>query len=257
MVWKLGITALWFLLSSSPAFALKELRSIPTRPDVTMNILLRDKNASVSPTALILFPGGNGAGLFRLEPDGKVVGRNFLVRTSREVAQEFTAVLVDAPSDNHQGMESDFRKSDEHAADITILMDYLVAHGVKRIFLVGTSMGTLSVASLGSKIKHPALKGIILTSSVEYRGFMRWIPLEKIRVPVLMLHHGSDGCKLCSFSEAKRTRNALQETTEVDLVEIEGGDLPRSGPCEPLSQHGFYGVEEKPIQAIIDWVKRH
>ena len=249
--------ALIYLVLATPCFARKDIRTIPTRNGVELTILERGKGDTIDKTALILFPGGEGANTFKLEEDGRVRGNNFLVRTSKDFAQEFTAVVVDAPSDHKNGMDNDFRQSDEHALDITKLIDYLAAEGVEKIFLVGTSRGTLSVASLATKIQHPKLKGIVLTSSLEYTKFIRWLPLEKIKLPVLMVHHTDDACKICSLYEAKRTRDALTRFTQVDFIEVTGGAPPKSGPCEALSAHGFLGVEDKAVQPIIDWVEKH
>jgi hypothetical protein len=245
------------LLFSTPCFALKDVRSIPTRDGITLDFLVRGKESVVGKTVLILFPGGNGANMFRLQEDGIVRGNNFLVRTSKNFAQEFTAVIVDVPSDHKSGMDDDFRKSPEHAADIAKLIDTLAAEGGEKFYLVGTSRGTLSVASLAAVMQHPKLKGIVLTSSLEYAKFMRWVPLDKIKLPVLMVHHSEDACKICDVSEAKRTCDVLNKSTTVDFVEVTGGDLPKSGPCEALSPHGYYGVEEKAVQPIIDWIRKH
>ena len=249
--------ALIYFVLATPCFALKDIHAIPTRNGVELTILVRSKGDTMDKTALILFPGGEGANTFKLEEDGRVLGNNFLVRTSKDFAQEFTAIIVDAPSDHKKGMDNDFRQSAEHALDITKLIDYLTSEGVEKIFLVGTSRGTLSVTSLATKIQHPKLKGIVLTSSLEYTKFIRWLPLEKIKLPVLMVHHTDDACKICSLYEAKRTRDALTRFTQVDFIEVTGGAPPKSGPCEALSAHGFLGVEDKAVQPIIDWVEKH
>lgn len=118
---------------ATPCFALKEIRTIPTREGVTLNFLVRDKGTAIDKTALVLFPGGEGENAFKLEEDGRVRGNNFLVRTSKDFAQEVTAVVVDTPSDHKNGMNDDFRQSAEHALDIIKLIDYLTSQGVERM----------------------------------------------------------------------------------------------------------------------------
>lgn len=256
-MYKSLVVALLLTLNATSCFALKEIRSISTRDGVTLDFLVRTKGASLDKTALILFPGGEGARMFRIDENGKVKGNNFLVRTSKDFAQEFTAIIVDTPSDHLEGMNDDFRKSTQHAQDIIKLIEYLTSQGVERVYLVGTSRGTLSVAALAAQIQHKNFKGLILTSSLEYAKFMRWIPLEKITLPTLMVHHSEDACKICDVYEAKRTRDILAQHTTVDFVEVSGGDLPKSGPCEAMSAHGYLGVEEKAVKPIIDWVRKH
>ena len=38
------------------------------------------------------------------------------------------------------------------------------------------------------------------------------------------------------------------------IVGVTGGIPPASGPCNALSRHGFYGVEQPVIRVIKDWM---
>lgn len=244
------------LFSVGPAQAITEVRSIATRPEITLNFLFMAPEKEQRGDALILFAGGNGAIPFRLTSQGHPYGWNFLVRSADEFTRRGLAIVaVNPPSDRSTGMTADFRGSLEHADDIAKLVDYLEAEGFERIFLVGNSRGTLSAVALGTQLKSSRIRGVILTSSLEYDGFMRWLPLEKLNHPVLMVHHREDACRVSSFSEAEKTSAALQKHTKVDFVEINGGAEPRSEPCNDLSSHAFFGVEDKVVQIISEWVK--
>jgi hypothetical protein len=37
---------------------------------------------------------------------------------------------------------------------------------------------------------------------------------------------------------------------------FDGGSTPLSDPCESLSGHGFFGIEQKVIEAVTMWIKR-
>lgn len=246
------------LLTSLPAFAITELRSISTRPGVTMDFLFMTPEPANQRDALILFPGGNGAGPFKFADGGVVSGWSFLVRSSDSfIRNGFSVVTVNPPSDHSTGMSTGFRESSEHAQDIEALTAYLEQQGYERIFLVGNSRGTLSATFLGARIKDSHVKGVILTSALEYENFMRWLPLEQLHLPVLMIHHREDACRVSSFEEAERTRASLSSTTTVDFTEVIGGAYPRSAPCDNLSAHGFFGIEEKVVQVISNWVGGH
>lgn len=39
-----------------------------------------------------------------------------------------------------------------------------------------------------------------------------------------------------------------------DLVSVSGGKPPESGPCDPFSAHGFFGVEGPTVDAIAGWM---
>ncbi|MBT1071167.1 alpha/beta hydrolase family protein [Pelotalea chapellei] len=240
---------------SSHANALTEVRSIPTRPGVTLEFLFMSPGENAGKTALILFPGGNGTRAYRLLDDGAVQGWNFLVRSAQELSsQGFALAIVSPPSDRPNGMSSGFRESMEHADDVGKLAAYLAAQGYHKIFLVGNSRGTISATALAGRLHDIHLTGVILTSSLDYDEFMRWLPLEKVRLPVLMIHNREDQCRVSAFSEAMKTRDALRLHTKVDFVEVSGGATPMTLPCDNLSTHGFFGIEDKVMRVIIDWI---
>lgn len=248
-------TFILLLAMTGTSSALTEIRTIQTRPGVTMDFLVMTPEKAGHREALILFPGGNGAGPFKMIEGGGVTGWSFLVRSSGDFIRSGLSVFTVAPpSDHPTGMSSGFRESAEHAADIASLAGYLERLGYERIFLVGNSRGTLSAASLGTRLKDSHLKGVILTSALEYEDFLRWLPLDQMRLPVLMIHHRDDACRVSSFEEARMTAAALSGNTAVDFTEVNGGAYPRSAPCDNLSAHGFFGVEEKVVRVIAAWV---
>jgi pimeloyl-ACP methyl ester carboxylesterase len=254
MKFRFFLAALFLLIPAVNSFALTEIRTIPTRPGVTMDFLMMTPDRLHQRDALIFFPGGNGAGPFRLT-GGIVNGWSFLVRSADSFVRDGVSVItVNPPSDHSTGMSTGFRESAEHAEDIAKLAVYLEQQGFQRIFLVGNSRGTLSAASIGARLKDSRFKGVILTSSLEYDNFLRWLPLEKLELPVLMVHHRDDACRVSPFQEAERTRDSLRSHTRVDFTEVSGGAYPRSAPCDNLSAHGFFGIEEKVVQVITDWV---
>ena len=244
------------LVLSAEANAITEVRSIPTRTGVTLEFLFMSPEGTPGPHALILFPGGNGTRPFRLLEGGAVHGWNFLVRSAPDLlAHGFTLAVVSPPSDHSTGMSGDFRESAEHARDVEELAYYLETQGYKHVFLVGNSRGTLSAAALAARMPDNRIAGVILTSSLEYDNFMRRLPLEKVRQPVLMIHNREDSCRVSTFSEALRTRDKLKLHTSVEFVEVSGGAASMSLPCDNLSTHGFFGIEEKVVKVIADWIK--
>lgn len=251
----IALTVLILLGTPLAALAVSEVRSIPTRPGVTLEFLFIAPDQKARHDALILFTGGNGAIPFRLTKGGTPYGWNFLIRSVDEFTRRGVAVITaNPPSDHPTGMDTGFRSSAEHAEDIAKLADYLVKQGFERIHLVGNSRGTLSVAALATRLRDPHLQGIVLTSSLNYGNFMRWLPLDSVKTPVLMMHHREDACRVSTIKEAEKTRDALRGHTRVDFVEVSGGAAPRSDPCDNLSAHEFFGVEGKVVQVIVDWI---
>lgn len=194
-------------------------------------------------TAFILFPGGDGADHVRIE-DGKVrLSKNFLVRTAPTYASAgFTTVIVSSTS----GMSDDYRQSSEQATHVQSIINHLAKLGVDKFFLVGTSRGTMSVASLVNKLTDSRIKGIIMTATVNK------VNLTASKVPVLFIHHVNDGCKASPFQDAKR----LSKRLNASFVEVSGGLPPETDPCKALSPHGFFGVETVVTDAMISWAKK-
>jgi hypothetical protein len=246
-----GILILW--LMAAPVLAGQEIETIPTRTGVTVQVLL-DTPAAAPQAVLVMFPGAGGAHEFK-ENGGQIrLGRNFLVRSSPKFVEQGLAVaIVDAPSDQASGMSDSFRNSPEHVQDIRRVIDFLDAKGLKPIYLVGTSRGTLSVAYLGIELQDKCIKGIVLTSSLG--EILSSLPLNRITLPVLLVHNRDDGCRVSPFRAAVALKSKFSSSHKVNFVEVLGGDPPRSGPCRALSYHGFLGREDQVVRVIADWIK--
>jgi hypothetical protein len=121
------------------------------------------------------------------------------------------------------------------------------------VFVVGTSRSTVSAAYLGTALEAE-LAGAVLTSSLFFSDTRRrqsalagfnW---SKVKMPLLLVHHEDDGCGATPFFEAERLARRFP------LVRVSGGKPAQSGPCEPLSQHGFFGKEPETVDAIAAWM---
>lgn len=234
----------------------QEVITLNTRPGVTMRVLLMIPNAA--PKAIFLhFPGGEGE---LIERSGRARGM-FLPRRSRHIVdQGFLSAAVDVPSDMAYGMNDQFRVSKEHVEDIKKVTDFLGSKWPGPIFIIGISRGTLSAAHAGIFLKHPGVKGIVLASSLTGRipspgnqVSLFDLPLEKVTLPVLVVHHRYDGCGTTSFHDALRLPERFTASTKVTFIEVTGGDPPQSEPCLLFSAHGFLGKEGEVIAAVIDW----
>jgi hypothetical protein len=236
----------------------QEMVSVSTRPGVTVRVLMITPD-SAPKGALVVFPGGNGAGHFTDRRGNIRLGGNFLVRSADLfVGQGLVAAIVDVPSDHAQGMDFQFRRSREHAEDVTKLLDGLGDKLAKPIFLIGTSAGTVSVASFGTSRNDPRLAGMILTASIGASrgrgGSLLDLPLEKMTGPVLFVHHKDDACWASPFKEALKIRDRVAKNVKTDFIAVLGGDPPISEPCEAKSTHGFLGKEREVVSAIADWI---
>jgi hypothetical protein len=176
------------------------------------------------------------------------LSKNFLVRTAEVYAQTFATVIVTSTRE----LTDHYRNSPDHARHVQMIMEDLARRGVNKFFLVGTSRGSISAAALAGMLTDTRIRGAILTSSVNR---IDNLDLQRIRIPVLFVHHVNDGCRFSSFHEVKNTSQKLGQHTKVAFVGITGGLPAESDHCQALSPHGFFGVESAATDAIIAWAR--
>jgi pimeloyl-ACP methyl ester carboxylesterase len=230
---------------------------IPTRPGVTQRMIVL---IPLEPkAAVVLLPGGHGG--LQILPNGSMKwgAGNFLVRTRQLFAERGLMVaVVDAPSDRQSPPYlGGFRQTPEHAADLKAVIAWLRENSKAPVWLVGTSRGTQSAAYVATELSGPeGPDGVVLTSTIltEDKGRpVPAMPLGKIRVPVLVVHHEQDGCSLCSFSEVPALMAKLANSPRSQLLSFEGGQS-KGDPCEAFAYHGFNGLEPEVVQQVAAWV---
>jgi predicted esterase len=228
---------------------------LQARAQARQAYLLRVTPPGAPRAVAVLFPGSGGN--LRLPTDGSLPQLNprgnFLVRTRQLLCDADVAVaLVDAPSDQPGGMDDAFRAGPRHLQDIAALLEDLRGRFPgARLFLVGTSRGTVSAAHLGAELTGP-LGGVILTSTIFLRtrqeAGLGGFDFRTIKAPLLFVHHADDGCPVCPYYAAARQGERFR------LITVRGGAPPESGPCDPLAPHGYFGKEAEVIAAIRGWI---
>jgi len=244
-------------LTQAHAQSTQKVVDIPTRPGVTQRMIV------ITPpepqAAVVMFAGGHGG--LQMSPDGSMNwgGGNFLVRSRQLFAnQGLLVVVVDAPSD-HQSPPylGGFRQTPEHAADIKAVIGWLRENTKVPVWLYGTSRGTQSVAYLATELTGPdAPDGIVLSSTIliDNRGrAVPAMPLAKIQVPVLVVHHEQDGCALCPFSEVPGLMAKLANAPKTRLLSFKGGEN-KGDPCEAFAHHGYNGLEAEVVRQTSAWI---
>lgn len=248
---------LFIILFQNFSNAAENVVDIPTRLGVTQRmIILQPPNPKA---AVILIPGGHGG--LQILPSGamKWGEGNFLVRTRQQfVYQGLVVAVVDAPSDRQvPPFLNRFRQTPDHAADIKAIIAWVRESFKVPIWLIGTSRGTQSVGYVATVLTGPeGPDGVVLTSTILSDDKGRPVPampLEKIRIPVLVVHHEQDGCRFCSFSDVQLLMNKLANTPRSELLAFRGG-VSRGDPCEAFAYHGFNGIEQEVIGQIAAWI---
>jgi len=232
---------------------------IPTRPGVTQRmVVLEPENPKA---AVVLFAGGHGGLQISSTGNLKWGEGNFLVRSWRLFASNGLLVaLVDAPSDRQNPPYlGGFRQVPEHVADIRAVIAWLRQQANIPVWLVGTSRGTQSTAFIATQLAlaDGGPDGIVLSSTIltDKPGNrpVPEMPLDKIQIPTLIVHHKRDGCEHCQFGDLSRLMEKLTSASRKELLTFEGGKN-HGDPCEALAYHGFNGIEQEVARKITDWI---
>jgi acetyl esterase/lipase len=244
------------LAAASPFAVAQKVVDVPTRPGVTQRFLYLAPPAPKA--AVILFAGGDGT--LQISDNGEISrGGNFLVRTRQLFADQGLAVaVIDAPSDRKRHpFLSGFRQTPEHAADVKAVIAWLKDNLKVPVWLVGTSRGTQSAAYIATQlVAGGGPDGIVLTSTILTDRRSRPVPdspLETLKIPVLVVHHEEDGCRLCQFSDMPRLMDKLAGLKRKELVSFRGGNSV-GDPCTARAYHGFNGLENEVVAKIAAWI---
>lgn len=207
---------------------------------------------------LVLYSGGGG-GYGKMGEDGWPSSGNFLIRSAKLfAAHPFNIVLVGRATDVPE-LDGATRIGENHDLDNQAIFRAIKLKSNVPIWLAGTSMGTISATAAAIRDGGQNVAGIVLTSSVtayRIKGAVPTQELDKIKVPVLVVHHEKDACKVCTPYEAKTIAEGLKNAPIKKTVFISGGVDPTGDPCHAMHFHGFIGKEKEVVDLIAAWVRK-
>ena len=213
---------------------------------------LVDKKNSVN---LIFFNGGPGWW-------GNLNSKNFLIRQRMNFFTKGANIFIFPNTAKKQKMSYDDRLSRLHSDKIHKLVNEIRERNGLPIFLVGISRGAVSVGSYiaeyGKKVD-----GAILMSAIYFNDriskrnsySMQEVIGKTPKTKILIIHHDSDGCKICQPSSAQDFFDSM-EGKEKSLLWVSGGQSS-GDPHGPYHHHGYEGVENIAVDHLINWVKKN
>ena len=240
-------------------------------PPVTQSFIVTAP-LSLSPCAVvILLPGGGGnIQLTPLPtisgPDGTldINSNNFLVR-SRWLfgGHGFFTITLNSATD-FQLLPNGLKNEQGSAAHVSDVMQVIAwarstVPGIP-VWLVGTSRGTAGafVAALYNPASHGP-DGLVFTSSVNDSGdpdSLLSANLSAITVPVLLVGDAGNTCPGTLATDDATVKAKLTSSPKVTSVILpREGLVPLTDSCDPLSDHGFFGIEDLVVRGIADWIK--
>jgi hypothetical protein len=273
---KLAAACVFLFVASASAIARADpVVTISSRNHLIRAILL--KPTGVPKGAVILFAGDNGR--LDIQSDGTIrfLQQNFLVRARALFARAGYATLVpDLAKDMKQGeigVVANYRGTEDYAEDIELMVRYMRSQGVGKVWTIGTSRGTLSVANYVWRSWTPRERtdpdGQIYTSGfwkLSDDGFTIWSlanhDARRLRLPTLLVVHKQDACPDTNPTDLLEPFKMWLSGggAAVSVMTFTGGKppppppSPQPGPCDALSPHGFYGLDEEVVKRITGWI---
>lgn len=259
-------------------------------------LLIRRPSSLPAGRAVILFAGGDG--VLGIDQSGSILtslAANFLVRKRFAFAHRgLTVAVVDAPG--RQPLDGLTRTSKPYVTAMAkVVADIRKRTAAKKVWLVGTSSGTLSAMGVAARFPqvaggHPEFNktrpnGVVLTTTqtnpydpaqgslpaptaarCHVTVFVKEPPSDpgapmligNINVPIHVVSAADERCPCTSHPDRSQdVLNALTGTTIKDRVAFHGGDTQVADVCEALTPHGYLNIESGPVHDIVHWVKTH
>lgn len=228
-------------------------------------------NSQPKPVTLALLAGGSGH--VDLDQNGcpRALKGNSLVRSIPVFAAAgFATALVDAPSGYH-GVDGlgGYRIESLHAEDIGKVIASLRARTQGSVWLVGTSRGAISAVNAAARLSGAnAPDGVVLTSALmsgQYGAKKEWVahtvfdlPLESIRMPLLVVGHAADQCVRSPADLMSKIVDRTQGEREQVVAVVGGPDYagpPGVSACIGRAPHGFIEQETEVANGIARFVR--
>lgn len=240
-----------------PAEAAETVLTLTPRPGASFRVLT-DRPARPVGSVILLAGGG---GVLDLGNDGRIGGlsQNHLIRTRQSYVRAGYAIFVPDIASDLKGTDR-YRFNAPHATDLAAVVAAARAAGGP-VFVIGTSRGAVSAVALFAKQSGALPDGVVISSGT-LMGYGRQIGansvggLERVRVPVLLLRHGSDSCAHSAPGDADAFKALLKGAPRVDIVTFIGGgpQQPSANPCGPNHYHGFLGIEDQVVAHTVAWM---
>jgi len=207
---------------------------------------------------IIMLPGGAGDVGLTLNGDIRH-DTNFVIRTRKLWIARGYAVLIPDTIDraNLRGLRSSSRYERVIGRLVTFADDAVAAP----VFLLGTSQGAIAAMNGAARAPQGSLAGLILTEAVSVQGGSHETVFdaapEDVRIPALVVANRDDKCRVAPPDMASKIAAAMHKSPDVKVITVSGGTVLSARDCDSLSPHGYYGIEDRVVGVISDWIEGH
>lgn len=204
---------------------------------------------------IVMLPGG--AGDVGIRRDGDIRhDDNFVVRTRALWASRGYAVLI-PDTVEHTSLRG-LRSSPQYGRLVGQLVAFAHQQIAGPVFLLGTSQGSIAAMNGAAHAASGSIAGIILTESVAIMGRSGETVFSaepgQVRAPALVVANRDDRCNVAPPQAADRIAAAMTGSRDVKVLMVAGGVTRSQTSCGSLTPHGYFGIENKVVSAISDWI---
>ena len=184
---------------------------------------------------------------------------NFLIRARRHLADtEIAMLIVDCKPTVTGVCSSSYQSSPERHDDVSkLILEVKKKYpSIKEVWLIGTSMGTISssfMPTYDANFYSGAIHTAAITEPTKRGSYGELVGFnyKKVNVPQFFVHHKDDPCDKTTYSGAQK----ITKEFNLPLITVLGGSGFKGPPCETETQHGFKGVEKEVMNSIQDIIK--
>ena len=168
----------------------------------------------------------------------------------------FLVILPNCPDVSHDS------SGKEYTAAMMKIIQTVKGSTKLPVFFSGMSRGTIRAVNAASRLTSE-IRGVILLSAVTGRthdGTVFDPPYKNISSSILMVIHKDDGCVSSeSLSRLRLFNEGLSLTKDKKISVVEGGqnalEDSREALCGAKSHHGMFGIEQKVITLVKNWLE--
>jgi len=185
---------------------------------------------------ILLIPGGSMR--VTIDPQGGTTSTNFVIRTREQyVAAGYAVGFLDDPRDVGAAL-----------AKLRAI--------AQPVAIVSTSRGTLLAAQAAATLGPGGPDLLVLTSPITATSrtiaqTLFDVGAARLRMPTLVVVNDHDGCAVSPPGEAGRFAKRLPQGTFLRFNSTQA----TSDDCEPLSPHGYLGIEDDVVAQIVHWLQ--
>lgn len=186
--------------------------------------------------SILLIPGGSMR--VTIDPQGGTRSTNFVIRTREQyVAAGYAVGFLDDPRDVGAALAK-------------------LRAVAQPVAIVSTSRGTLLAAQATASLGPGGPDLLVLTSPITATSRTNPqtvfdVGAAHLRLPTLVVANDHDGCAVSPPGEAERFEKRLPHGTFLRFSSTSA----TSDECEPLSPHGYLGIEDDVVAQIVHWLQ--